>query len=148
MEYFWLGRIPCRTVRLVGLLVGVAVWEKRTVYTIDDGTAVLDCALAHAQVVPPSPVKPKVKATVPIPSATSKKAKPSFSDYLLSARKVAPGASSSAPGRAEPPPPPKPIARVGQSVQVVGRVVSKHDTRILLVDEICESFSVSSMVVH
>ena len=148
MEYFWLGRIPCRTVRLVGLLVGVAVWEKRTVYTIDDGTAVLDCALAHAQVAPASPVKPKAKATAPAPSATSKRAEPSFSDYLLSARKVAPVASSSASVRAEPPPPPKPVARVGQSVQIIGRIVSKHDTRILLVDESCESSSASSMVAH
>ncbi|TBU22351.1 hypothetical protein BD311DRAFT_792253 [Dichomitus squalens] len=143
MEYFWLGRLPCRTVRLVGLLVGVAVWDKRTVYTIDDGTAILDCALAHAQLVPPSPVKPKAKVAAPAPDTTSRKAGPSFSDYLFSARKVAPTASSSTHTRAEPPPPPKPVSRVGQSVQVVGRVVSRHDTRILLVDEIsrCASYN-------
>ncbi|EJF57003.1 hypothetical protein DICSQDRAFT_92861 [Dichomitus squalens LYAD-421 SS1] len=143
MEYFWLGRIPCRTVRLVGLLVGVAVWDKRTVYTIDDGTAILDCALAHAQLVPPGPVKPKAKVAAPAPDTTSRKAGPSFSDYLFSARKVAPTASSSTHTRAEPPPPPKPAARVGKSVQVVGRVVSRHDTRILLVDEIsrCASYN-------
>ncbi|EJF59537.1 hypothetical protein DICSQDRAFT_148436 [Dichomitus squalens LYAD-421 SS1] len=143
MDYFWLGRIPCRTVRLLGLVVGVAVWDKRTVYTLDDGTAILDCALAHAQLVPPSPVKPKAKATAPASDATSKKAGLSFSDYLFSACKVATTASSSIHTRAEPPPPPEPVARVGQSVQVVGRVVSRHDTRILLVDEIsrCASYN-------
>lgn len=133
MEFFWLGRIPCRTVRLIGLLVGVTVWDRRTVYTIDDGTAVLDCAFAHAQVVPPSPVKPKLKAAAP--SDNTKRGGASHSDYLFSTRKVS---AAAPPSRGEPPPPPKPVARVGQSVRVVGRIVSRHDSRILLVDEICE----------
>ncbi|KAI0732647.1 hypothetical protein C8Q72DRAFT_94224 [Fomitopsis betulina] len=33
MEYFWLGRIPCRSVELVGELVGIQVYEQRIVYT-------------------------------------------------------------------------------------------------------------------
>ena len=136
MEFFWLGRIPCRTVRLIGLLVGITVWDRRTVYTIDDGTAVLDCAFAHAQAVPPSPVKPKRKAPASADDG-AKRNGPSCSNYLLPARKATTTAASAPPSRLEPPPPPKPVARVGQSVRVVGRVVSRHDTRILLVDEIC-----------
>ncbi|KAM5530283.1 hypothetical protein V8D89_014712 [Ganoderma adspersum] len=141
MEFFWLGRMPCRTVRLIGLLVGVTVWDRRTVYTIDDGTAVLDCTFAHTQAAPPSPVKPKLKTAAPAHDST-KRSGASYSDYLLSARKV-PVATSVPPRRAEPPPPPKPVARVGQTVRVVGRAVSRHDTRILLVDEIspCASYN-------
>ena len=32
-DFFWLGRVPCRSVKLVGLVVGVVVYEKRIVYT-------------------------------------------------------------------------------------------------------------------
>ncbi|KAI0356021.1 hypothetical protein OH77DRAFT_1479015 [Trametes cingulata] len=142
MEFFWLGRIPCRTVSLVGLVVGVQVWEKRTVYTVDDSTAVIDCAHAHAQVTPPSPVKPSAKGKA-VDKGVSKSAGPSFADYLPSARaKPFSTATSARNEPTEPPPPPRPIARVGQSVRVVGRVVSRHDTRLLLVDEI--SLCVSS----
>lgn len=31
-EFFWLGRIPCRSVKLVGLLVGVQAYEQRVIY--------------------------------------------------------------------------------------------------------------------
>ncbi|KAF8206976.1 hypothetical protein K438DRAFT_418390 [Mycena galopus ATCC 62051] len=42
-EFFWLGRVPCRTVKLVGLLVGVQEYETRILYTLDDGTGVIEC---------------------------------------------------------------------------------------------------------
>jgi hypothetical protein len=32
-DFFWLGRVPCRTVRLVSMVVGVEVYEKKTMYT-------------------------------------------------------------------------------------------------------------------
>jgi hypothetical protein len=32
-DFFWLGRVPCRTVRIVALVVGVKTYEKRVVYT-------------------------------------------------------------------------------------------------------------------
>ncbi|OJT14273.1 hypothetical protein TRAPUB_9133 [Trametes pubescens] len=143
MEFFWIGRIPCRTVRLVGLVVGVQVWEKRTVYTIDDGTAVIDCAHAHAQIVPPSPVKPKSKDVAPS-GHRSKVAGPSFADYLPPPRATtSTSAASTRRTVVEPPPPPKPVARIGQSVRVVGRVISRYDTRMLLVDDIsrCASYN-------
>ncbi|KAK1224457.1 hypothetical protein PQX77_012631 [Marasmius sp. AFHP31] len=42
-EFYWLKRVPCRSVRLVGLVVGVQVLEKRVIYTVDDGTSVIEC---------------------------------------------------------------------------------------------------------
>ncbi|KAI0370494.1 hypothetical protein BV20DRAFT_1052262 [Pilatotrama ljubarskyi] len=142
MEFFWLGRIPCRTVCLVGLVVGVQVWEKRTVYTIDDSTAVIDCAHAHAQIIPRSPAKLEAKGKAVdkgVPTGSS------FADYLPSAR-AEPSSSAATSNRRKPdetPPPPKPLAQVGQAVRIIGRVVSRHDTRLVLVDEIslCASFN-------
>ena len=32
-DFFWLGRVPCRSVKLVGMVVGVIVYEKRIIYT-------------------------------------------------------------------------------------------------------------------
>ncbi|KIL62748.1 hypothetical protein M378DRAFT_165413 [Amanita muscaria Koide BX008] len=60
-DFYWLGRVPCRSVRLVGLVVGVQVYESRILYSIDDGTAVVDCA-HRAQRMPKSPTK-KPKST-------------------------------------------------------------------------------------
>ncbi|KAJ7498499.1 hypothetical protein FB451DRAFT_1087 [Mycena latifolia] len=93
-EFFWLGRVPCRSVKLAGLVVGVQVYETRIVYSLDDGSAVMEC---HHR--PPAPAK-------------SKTAKP------------------------EPPPPLEPLARVGWSVIVIGRISSWRDTRRILVDSI------------
>ncbi|KAH9899261.1 hypothetical protein C8Q73DRAFT_639273 [Cubamyces lactineus] len=148
LEFFWLGRIPCRTVDIVALIVGVSVWEKRTIYTIDDGTGVIDCAYAHSHAAPPSPVKPKTKEN----HASKDKSRvngPSFTDYLPSSRA---GSSTSATAAkrttAEPLTPPKPIARVGQSVHIVGRVVTRHDTRMLLADEISRCISLNDESSH
>ncbi|KAI0828598.1 hypothetical protein BC628DRAFT_80078 [Trametes gibbosa] len=139
MEFFWLGRIPCRTVRVVGLVVGIQVWERRTIYTIDDGTAVIDCAYVHPQAAPASPAKPKVKEKSTVPSVT-RGAGQSFADYLPRTR-IPTFTSSAAIKRTavEPPPPPQPCARVGQSVRLVGRVVVRHETRLLLVDEMARA---------
>jgi hypothetical protein len=32
-DFFWLGRVPCRVGRLVGMIVGIDVYEKKTMYT-------------------------------------------------------------------------------------------------------------------
>ncbi|KAJ7881106.1 hypothetical protein B0H14DRAFT_2706153 [Mycena olivaceomarginata] len=62
-EFFWLGRIPCRSVKLVGLLVGVQAYEQRVIYHLDDGTAVIEC---HHR--PPAPNQPKQeKPKEPLP---------------------------------------------------------------------------------
>ncbi|KZO91050.1 hypothetical protein CALVIDRAFT_368199 [Calocera viscosa TUFC12733] len=45
--YFQLGNYPCRSAQLVGIIVGVQEQEKRTVYTMDDGTGVIECIRRH-----------------------------------------------------------------------------------------------------
>jgi len=40
---FYLDRFPCRRAKITGLCVGVTIGENRVIYSIDDGTAVLDC---------------------------------------------------------------------------------------------------------
>ncbi|KDR78405.1 hypothetical protein GALMADRAFT_155343 [Galerina marginata CBS 339.88] len=64
-EFFWLGSVPCSFVKLVGMIVGVQVYEKRIMYTVDDGTGVIDCShkpahqtLAFQRTEPPLPLKP------------------------------------------------------------------------------------------
>ncbi|QRV91524.1 hypothetical protein RhiJN_19542 [Ceratobasidium sp. AG-Ba] len=43
IEAFWLGTVPCRTVRLVGILASAVEYESRSVYSVDDGTGVVNC---------------------------------------------------------------------------------------------------------
>jgi hypothetical protein len=112
-DFFWLGRVPCRTVRIVGLVVGVKTYEKRIVYTgirllfpsftpqltriwlVDDGTAVIDCT--HRQ---PPANKPQGHT------------------------------------KPEPPVTPKPTANVGHAVCVVGKVKLHYETRQIVVDSL------------
>ncbi|KAJ6517142.1 hypothetical protein DFH09DRAFT_1195520 [Mycena vulgaris] len=105
-EFFWLGRVPCRTVKLVGLLVGVQTYEARIVYSLDDGTAVVEC---HHR--PPAPNKSKQEKTEPFP--------------LL-----------------------KPLAYVGCSVIVIGRISLWRDTRRILVDSIVRCPSANEEPMH
>ncbi|KAH0582043.1 hypothetical protein H2248_011703 [Termitomyces sp. 'cryptogamus'] len=107
VDFYWLGRVPCRSVRIAGLLVGIQVYEKRIRYTVDDGTAVVDCL--HKQSPPPrSSVKDTTDSRNP-PMNTKSKA--------LSWQ-------------------PKPLARVGNSIIVTGRVIRKYDTREIIVESI------------
>ncbi|KAF5383053.1 hypothetical protein D9615_004942 [Tricholomella constricta] len=88
---------------------GWGVYEKRIRYTVDDGTAVVDCL--HRQSIPPqTPVKKSQ-----VKGQTTK--------------------SQSKPVPALPPPP-KPLARVGIPVCVVGRVTRRYETREIAVDSI------------
>lgn len=32
-DFFWLGRVPCRSVMVYGIVVGVQQYEQRTVYS-------------------------------------------------------------------------------------------------------------------
>ncbi|TFY82731.1 hypothetical protein EWM64_g1279 [Hericium alpestre] len=48
-DYYLLGRIPCRIVKLVGTVVGIASYDRRTIYWLDDGTGVVDCVLPHPE---------------------------------------------------------------------------------------------------
>ncbi|KAJ7650148.1 hypothetical protein FB45DRAFT_887099 [Roridomyces roridus] len=90
-EFFWLGRVPCRSVKLAGLLVGVQAYESRIVYSLDDGSAVIEC------VYRPPP---------------SKEPKPLLPPLL------------------------KPVAYVGDSVFIVGRISPWRDTRRIMLDSI------------
>ncbi|TRM61726.1 hypothetical protein BD626DRAFT_459265 [Schizophyllum amplum] len=65
-DFFWLGGIPCRTVKLMGMLVGVQAYEKRIVYSVDDGTAVIDCVDRQPAMQAP---KLSVLALEPLPIA-------------------------------------------------------------------------------
>ncbi|KAG1776314.1 hypothetical protein EV702DRAFT_1109635 [Suillus placidus] len=114
-DFYWLGHIPCRTVIIVGIVVGIQDYEKRTLYTIDDSTAVIECVLRHRS-LPKAPMnvdasrsvqKSKWEATPPIP----------------------------------PPPPPTPVTAIGYPVQVIGKVVRFYDTRQIVVESIepCQS---------
>ncbi|PCH35309.1 hypothetical protein WOLCODRAFT_166193 [Wolfiporia cocos MD-104 SS10] len=141
-EFFWLGRVPCRTVRLVGLLIGVQVHEKRTIYSLDDGTGVLDCIYRYLpQQSNCSPTKSRPhsnnKPYSTSHSRTSTSAPPSAasSTSASSYKRLKPHASHSI-GSNGTTVPPKPVADVGASVKIVGRVVQRRDGRVLLLDEI------------
>ncbi|KZV64065.1 hypothetical protein PENSPDRAFT_656816 [Peniophora sp. CONT] len=45
--YYRLGRVPCMHASLVGILVGLIIYEKRIIYYVDDGTAVVECAVRY-----------------------------------------------------------------------------------------------------
>ncbi|KAF9260508.1 hypothetical protein L218DRAFT_872203 [Marasmius fiardii PR-910] len=57
-HFFWLKRVPCRSVKFLGLVVGVQVLQNRIIYTVDDGTSVIDC-LYRCSPSPQSPSKKK-----------------------------------------------------------------------------------------
>ena len=100
--------------------------------TVDDGTGVIDCAQRHPVQAPPSPTK---RSTTKVDSQTSTGTV--MNKYQ---RPVKPPSNKvSAP---EPPPPPKPIAEIGGSVRIVGRVLKKFETRTIYVDEIRKLFKI------
>lgn len=119
-DFYWLGHIPCRTVLIVGIVVGIQDYEKRTLYTIDDSTAVIDCVLRH-----PSPPKA-----------------PTNSDASRSVQKSKWEATSHGLNRfIPPPPPPTAVTAIGYPVQVIGKVIRFHDARQIVVESIepCKS---------
>ncbi|KAG0704963.1 hypothetical protein DFH29DRAFT_325765 [Suillus ampliporus] len=120
-DFYWLGHIPCRTVLIVGIVVGIQDYEKRTLYTIDDSTAVIECVLRH-----PSP--PKV---------------PTNAGAGGSVQKSGWDATSHGFNRSIPPPPPPPIhvTAIGYPVQVTGKVVRFYDARQIVAESIepCQS---------
>ncbi|EJC98251.1 uncharacterized protein FOMMEDRAFT_97039 [Fomitiporia mediterranea MF3/22] len=52
-EFYWMGRVPCRTVKIVGMVVGVDEFDDMLRFKVDDGTSVIDCDLKQ-----PKPAKP------------------------------------------------------------------------------------------
>ncbi|KAF9552645.1 hypothetical protein CPC08DRAFT_714427 [Agrocybe pediades] len=61
-DFYWLGSVPCRTVKIVGMIVGILIYEKRIIYSIDDGTAVIDCNHQHQR-----PARDKNAPEIPLP---------------------------------------------------------------------------------
>ncbi|KAF8609659.1 hypothetical protein BDV93DRAFT_518438, partial [Ceratobasidium sp. AG-I] len=43
IEVYWLGTVPCRTIRLVGVLISATEYESRSIYLLDDGTGTINC---------------------------------------------------------------------------------------------------------
>ncbi|KAG2156740.1 uncharacterized protein EDB93DRAFT_1125339 [Suillus bovinus] len=113
-DFYWLGHIPCRTVFIVGIVVGIQDYEKRTLYTIDDSTAVIDCVLRH--VPPKAPTNADASRSV-------QKSKWEATSPIL------------------PPPPPTPVTAIGYPVQIIGKVSRFHDTRQIIAESIepCQS---------
>ncbi|TFK49116.1 hypothetical protein OE88DRAFT_1809977 [Heliocybe sulcata] len=115
-DFFWLGNFPCRTVELLGILVGVQVYEKRVIYTLDDGTSTIDCVhRPEPPPVPPSPTKPK----------SSLKGKEKSDPYR---RPSSPKADKEE-HLCLFPEPLEPVGQVGATVRVVGRVFTKYNSR-------------------
>lgn len=127
-EHFWLGNVPCRTVRLVGMIVGLQVYEKKIIYTgasqkvlilrdslkhepVDDGTGLVDCV--H-KITPPSPMKKSPYTPVPVALSLG-------------------------------PPLPKPIAGIGVHLQITGRAMARRDTRLIIVQSIGGSHCLYSL---
>ncbi|KAG6332009.1 hypothetical protein ID866_7082 [Astraeus odoratus] len=103
------------------MVVGVQTYEKRTIYTLDDGTEVIDCVFRH-----PVPAKPDSTT-----AAESKKAPQRTSPK----RQKLPASSI------EPTEPPLPVAEVGYPVRVIGRVARHYQSRQIIAEsiELCKS---------
>lgn len=119
LDFYWLGRVPCRSVRLVGTIVGIRDYETRRMYSsklhcelstdamtyirilVDDGTAVIDCI--HRPLPPLTPSKKRSLAM-------------------------------SCPGL--PPPLPPPVTSIGLPVAITGVPRSFRQTKQLVLDEI------------
>ncbi|EIM88809.1 uncharacterized protein STEHIDRAFT_138004 [Stereum hirsutum FP-91666 SS1] len=56
-DYFMLGRVPCRSVFIIGLVLGATAYEKRTLYIVDDGTGIINCIIQNPEQPPQSPKK-------------------------------------------------------------------------------------------
>ncbi|KAI0303920.1 hypothetical protein BC826DRAFT_200777 [Russula brevipes] len=54
LPYYFLGRVPCRSISLVAIVVGAAAYERRVVYTLDDGTGTIECAFRSEEGKPES----------------------------------------------------------------------------------------------
>lgn len=143
-DFYWLGRVPCRTALFFGMVVGVQTYEQRTVYsgehwcthplpymlrnrTVDDGSGMIECNLRHL-----------VQQSM-IARRSSPKSKPSSSKYQVGTGTTSPRKpTSSDKGSTETV---QPIAAVGDIVRVVGRVLNRHRSRMINVDKLCKVYS-------
>ncbi|KZT25758.1 hypothetical protein NEOLEDRAFT_1114146 [Neolentinus lepideus HHB14362 ss-1] len=134
-DFFWLNKVPCRTVKLLGVIVGVQTYEKRVVYTLDDGTSTIDCV--HRPEPPPAPLSPAK------PKSTSK-GKEKSNPYI---RPPSPKADKKE-RIVLLPEPLAPVAGVGATVRVIGRVLTKHNSRQIQADHIDICLSANDEIHH
>ncbi|KDQ09332.1 hypothetical protein BOTBODRAFT_191112 [Botryobasidium botryosum FD-172 SS1] len=126
-EVWWLGTVPVRTVRIVGIVVGVSEWEKYNKkyvsHTVDDGTGVIDCVFRYPN-SPPQPPSPK---------------KPRLAKSAGAAAKPAAGE------RLKPSPPSMPSYQlpIGTTVIATGKVYNFHGTKQMSVDETLQACATS-----
>ncbi|EGO29410.1 hypothetical protein SERLADRAFT_433394 [Serpula lacrymans var. lacrymans S7.9] len=111
-DFFWLGRVPCRSVLIVGVVVGIQVYEKRTVYSVDDGTGVIDCVLRHP---------------------TRQTVAPQSNKNNINTSRLAPVVAQKDP-ESHPPPPPPPVTEIGYAVRVAGKLMRRFETRQIMAD--------------
>ncbi|KAF8439038.1 hypothetical protein L210DRAFT_3761225 [Boletus edulis BED1] len=135
-DFFWLGHTPCRTVLLVGMVVGIQVYEKRTIYTIDDGTAVIDCVLRHPHLTLPAPAP----RSPPRPNGGPG---PKSNPQRLSPKK--PRLDKAKLDSTEPPPP---ITELGYPVRVVGKVARHYQSKQIYADTIEPCVSSLDEIAH
>ncbi|GJJ07492.1 hypothetical protein Clacol_001694 [Clathrus columnatus] len=107
-NFFWyLGTVPFRVVRFVGIVIGVKTYERRnlfndgTVKLVDDGTATIQCINSHPVVKPRS-----------IVNKLGPSSDPPASTFV------------------------KPLCDVGDTVRIVGRVESWRDTRQINIEHL------------
>lgn len=118
LDFYWLGKFPCRTFKLVGTVVGIDDYEARRIYTgsfvtacienisrpappVDDGSAIIGCI--HR----PPPLTPSRKRSRPdeYPKLT--------------------------------PPLPPPVCSVGQSVIAIGTAKKHYQLKRIVLEQIC-----------
>ncbi|KAI0068527.1 hypothetical protein BV25DRAFT_1910301 [Artomyces pyxidatus] len=121
-SYYLLGRVPCRTVRLVGTVVGATSYESRTVYLLDDGTGIIDCNLRH-----PKPNRSSAAVNV----------RPALEHHKQFEKEY---------DTAETLPPT--VFAVGVTVRVIGKVYAKKFGREILCDSIERCHSSSAELEH
>ncbi|KAI0703740.1 hypothetical protein BC835DRAFT_901605 [Cytidiella melzeri] len=123
-DYFWLGHVPCRFILIYGMVVGVNVYEKRILYTVDDGSGKIDCNLREG---------PNRRQD---PKGISSPAKHRIASVSPTKQTVASSAKISSSAIMTLQPQPKPIAAVGDIVRVVGRVLRRHNSRLVNLDSL------------
>ncbi|KAF8522894.1 hypothetical protein BU17DRAFT_44247 [Hysterangium stoloniferum] len=72
-NFWWLGTVPCRTVKFVGMLVAATAYERRTVYIVDDGTSAIQCIDQHS-----SPPKKSTESPAAVVTSAFQFPKPEF----------------------------------------------------------------------
>ena len=130
LPYYFLGRVPCRSVSLVAIVVGATAYERRVLYireshylwqyhaiahfTVDDGTGTIECAFRIDQ------DKPEGQTS----EATSSAQEPKR--ILATTERHSP-----------------PLIPVGSVVKVQGRIHVKHNSREIQGESIGSFYVVS-----